>query len=65
VTSEQLERAEDAYRRAAAAYEQARAARNAAVREALSEGWTHARVAEATGLTRGRVGQLASFKRVA
>jgi hypothetical protein len=33
--------------------------RNAAVREALREGWTHARIAEATGLTRGRVGQIA------
>lgn len=33
--------------------------RNAAVREALAQGWTHAQIAEATGLTRGRVGQLA------
>jgi transcriptional regulator with XRE-family HTH domain len=33
--------------------------RNAAVREALREGWTHAQIAQATGLTRSRVGQIA------
>lgn len=34
-------------------------ARNAAIRQALDEGWTHAQIAKATGLTRGRIGQLA------
>lgn len=37
----------------------AREERNAGIREALDEGWTHAQIAEATGLTRGRIGQLA------
>jgi hypothetical protein len=33
--------------------------RNLTIQQALAEGWTHARIAEATGLTRGRIGQLA------
>lgn len=33
--------------------------RNAMIRQALEEGWTHAQIARATGLTRGRIGQLA------
>jgi hypothetical protein len=37
----------------------AREDRDAAVREALKAGWTHAKIAETTGMTRGRVGQLA------
>ena len=39
--------------------EDARQERNRLVLEALQAGWTHARIAEATGLTRGRVGQIA------
>jgi len=34
-------------------------ARSPLIRDALAEGWTHARIAEATGLTRARVGQIA------
>jgi hypothetical protein len=30
------------------------------VRAALTEGWTHQRISEATGLTRGRINQLAN-----
>jgi hypothetical protein len=33
--------------------------RNQAVREAIAAGWTHAQIAQATGLTRTRVGQIA------
>jgi hypothetical protein len=33
--------------------------RDCMIREALKDGWTHADIARATGLTRGRVGQLA------
>jgi DNA-directed RNA polymerase specialized sigma24 family protein len=36
------------------------ARRNELVRQALAEGWTHAQIAEATGLQRARIGQLAS-----
>jgi 5-methylcytosine-specific restriction endonuclease McrA len=32
---------------------------SAAVRTALEAGWTHARVSEATGLTRSRIGKIA------
>jgi hypothetical protein len=59
VTADELRKIEARYQRAFRRSEEARAARNAAVREALGEGWTHARIAEATGLTRGRVGQIA------
>lgn len=59
MTVEGLRKAETAYRAATQRREQAREARNAAVREALLEGMTHAQIAEATGLTRSRVGQIA------
>lgn len=61
-TAQQLQKAEAAHEVASRRYEQARERRNAAVREALAEGWTHARIAEATGLTRGRIGQIAQSK---
>ena len=53
-------KAEARYQRAFGRSEAAREERNRVVREALMAGWTHARIAEATGLTRGRVGQIAS-----
>jgi hypothetical protein len=59
VTVEQLRDAEAAYRAAFVRAEELRVARNEAIREALAAGWTHARIAEATGLTRSRVGQFA------
>lgn len=58
MTADELRKAEVRYERAARRAEEAREARNAAVRAALADGWTHAQVAEATGLSRGRVGQL-------
>lgn len=54
----ELRKAEAAYQAAFRRYEAAREARNAAVRQALAEGWTHAAIAEATGLSRGRINQL-------
>ena len=60
MTPEELRKAEARYQRAFRVSEARREARNAAVREALAEGWTHAAIAAATGLTRGRVGQLAA-----
>lgn len=54
-----LKEAEARYQRAYARAEQARVERNAQVQEAIKAGWTHAQIAEATGLTRSRVGQIA------
>ncbi len=59
MTPSELRKAEARYQRAASRAEDARQERNRLVREALQAGWTHARIAEATGLTRGRVGQIA------
>ena len=59
MTPAELRKAEARYQRAYSRSEQARENRNAAVRQALAEGWSHARIAEATGLTRGRIGQIA------
>jgi CRP-like cAMP-binding protein len=54
-----LRDAETRYQRAAERSERARQDRNDTVRAAIAAGWTHARIAEATGLTRSRVGQIA------
>jgi len=59
MTPDDLHKAEARYQRAFRRSEALREKRNALVRQALAEGWTHARIAEATGLTRGRIGQLA------
>jgi DNA-directed RNA polymerase specialized sigma24 family protein len=32
--------------------------RNALVRQALAEGWTHQQISDTTGLSRGRIGQI-------
>lgn len=58
MTAEELRKAEARYKRAFARAEDAREDRNAAVRAALDAGWTHAAIAEATGLTRGRINQI-------
>jgi hypothetical protein len=58
MTAGELRRADAAYRTAARRYEQAREARNATVRQALAEGWTHARIADTLGLSRGRINQI-------
>jgi DNA-binding NarL/FixJ family response regulator len=59
MTARELRKREATYRTASRRYEQAREARNQAVSDAIAEGWTHAQIAAATGLTRSRVGQLA------
>jgi hypothetical protein len=59
MTPGELRKAEAAYRAASRRFEKAREKRNATIRQAIAEGWTHARIAEATGLTRSRVGQIA------
>ena len=59
MTPDELRKLQRAHERAAVKAKAAQEARNAGVREALAEGWTHAAIADATGLTRGRVGQMA------
>jgi hypothetical protein len=59
MTANELQKAEARYQRAFRRYEGEREARNAAIRQALEAGWTHAAIADATGLTRARVGQIA------
>ena len=59
VTAADLRKAEARYQRAFRRAEEARGHRNAAVRAALDAGWTHQQIANATGLTRGRIGQIA------
>jgi plasmid maintenance system antidote protein VapI len=58
-----LHRAESGYRIASLRAEARREHRDGLVREAVAAGWTHARVAEATGLTRGRVNQIVHGRR--
>jgi hypothetical protein len=64
MTADDLRDAEEYYRRTHRRAEEAREGRNAAVHAALDAGWTHARIAEATGLTRSRVGQIALMDNV-
>jgi hypothetical protein len=61
MTAAELRKVERAYQRAAARAEQLRQERNAAVRQALDAGWTHQAIRDATGLSRGRVGQIAGM----
>jgi DNA-binding NarL/FixJ family response regulator len=61
-TAEELRKAEARYQRAFWRAETERSARNTEILQAIAEGWTHAQIAEATGLTRARVGQIATAK---
>lgn len=58
-TAAQLRRAELNCRRTGERLEALRQERNRLVREALEEGWSHGQIADATGLSRGRIGQIA------
>jgi transcriptional regulator with XRE-family HTH domain len=58
VTADELRKAEARYQRASRRSEEARIERNRLIRDALAAGWTHARIAEATGMSRGRVSQI-------
>jgi hypothetical protein len=62
MTAGELRELEADYRRAAAVAEGRRETRNTAIRAAIAAGLTHAQIAEATGLTRGRIGQIAGRK---
>src|SRR3954464_9814502 len=59
MTDEELRAVEVRFQQVSREREQVRAERNGCVAQALAEGWTHARIADAMGMTRGRVGQLA------
>jgi transcriptional regulator with XRE-family HTH domain len=58
LTPDELRKAEARYQRAFARSEEARIERNRLILTALAAGWTHARIAEATGMSRGRVSQI-------
>jgi uncharacterized protein YerC len=59
VTPNQLRTAEAAFKKAETARERAREKRNQVVRAALEAGWTHQQISDATGLSRGRISQIA------
>lgn len=50
-------------RRAALVDREAMSNRDALIHQAIAEGWTHSQIATATGLTRGRIGQIATQKK--
>lgn len=62
MSEQEIRKAQARFERAFARSEAARAERDRLVGQALADGWTHARIAEATGLTRGRVGQMAQAR---
>jgi hypothetical protein len=59
VDPQALQLAEADYRDAQARVETLRQVRNDVVCDAIQQGWTHAQISQATGLTRGRIGQIA------
>lgn len=63
MTTDELHEAEARYKRASTLAEQAREHRNWCVLDALKNGWTHQQISEATGLSRGRIGQIAQTGR--
>jgi hypothetical protein len=58
MTPAELRKAEARFQRAFRRSEEAREERNRLVREALAEGWTHQKISDVTGLSRGRVSQI-------
>lgn len=60
--AKRLKQAENAVCRAQEQYEAARATRNRLVREALADRYTMQDVADATGLSRQRISQIAATK---
>lgn len=59
MTAQHLRDLEKCYQHIHRQAEQARQERNAGIREAIEDGWTHAEIARAIGMTRGRIGQIA------
>jgi hypothetical protein len=59
MTVEELRQAETRFQRAYRRSETEREQRNAVVREAIAAGWPYSRIAEAMGVSKARVGQIA------
>lgn len=59
MNARELKAAERRYRKSKGRSDEARLARNLAVAQALAQGMTQQEISEATGLSRGRIGQLA------
>ena len=59
MTTDDLRAAEHRFHRADQDREQAREYRNQLIRQAVTNGWTHAQVADAVGFSRARVAQIA------
>lgn len=60
MTTNELRKAEARFQRASQRADTLRQARNESVRRALDAGWSHAAIARITGLSRGRIGQIAA-----
>ena len=59
MTKRELQRLQSAYTRTEEMREEARRKRDEGIKRALEEGWTTVRIAEAMGLSQGRVSQIA------
>jgi hypothetical protein len=59
MTADDLRNAQNEFAASEDETRELRLARNTAIQTALQAGWTHAQISQATGLTRGRIGQLA------
>lgn len=62
MNADDLRKAERQYQESVRLAERDRELRNWLIYKALDAGWTHAQIADATGLTRARVGQIALGK---
>ena len=62
MTAAELRRLQRAHERAALKAKAAQEARNAAVRQHLAAGHTHQWISDATGLSRGRISQIAETR---
>ena len=58
----ELDKLEQRYRKAAEAADRSRGLRDATIIRAIATGLTHQQISDATGLTRGRIGQIAQRK---
>jgi DNA-directed RNA polymerase specialized sigma24 family protein len=63
VTAADLRSAETDFEDAEDTRERLRERRNQVVLTALTEGWTHQQISDATGLSRGRISQIARSER--
>ena len=59
VTDARLREVEDLHKAVSALSDAARQGRNAVFRQAIAQRWTYERIAQATGLSTARIGQLA------